>query len=38
MIKYTQKKMEFLRAVFYQSDVFGYEVNIAKLEQIKAGN
>ena len=36
--KYTQNKMEILRAVFDQSDVFGYEVNIAKLEQIKAGN
>ena len=25
-------------ATWKQSDVFGYEVNIAKLEQIKAGN
>ena len=36
--KYGEDKVNAVGATWKQSDVFGYEVNIAKLEQIKAGN
>ena len=36
--KYGEDTMNAVGATWKQSDVFGYEVNIAKLEQIKAGN
>lgn len=36
--KYGEDTVNAAGATWKQSDVFGYEVNIAKLEQIKAGN
>ena len=36
--KYGGDTVNAVGATWKQSDVFGYEVNIAKLEQIKAGN
>lgn len=36
--KYGEDMVNAVGATWKQSDVFGYEVNIAKLEQIKAGN
>ena len=36
--KYGEDTVNAVGATWTQSDVFGYEVNIAKLEQIKAGN
>ena len=36
--KYGEDTVNAVGAPWKQSDVFGYEVNIAKLEQIKAGN
>ena len=36
--KYGEDTVNAVGATWNQSDVFGYEVNIAKLEQIKAGN
>lgn len=36
--KYGEDTVNAVGATLKQSDVFGYEVNIAKLEQIKAGN
>ena len=36
--KYGEDTVNGVGATWKQSDVFGYEVNIAKLEQIKAGN
>ena len=36
--KYGEDTVNAVGATSKQSDVFGYEVNIAKLEQIKAGN
>lgn len=36
--KYGEATVNAVGATWKQSDVFGYEVNIAKLEQIKAGN
>lgn len=36
--KYGEETVNAVGATWKQSDVFGYEVNIAKLEQIKAGN
>lgn len=36
--KYGEDTVNAVGATWKQSDVFGYEVNIAKLEQIKAGN
>lgn len=36
--KYGEDTVNAVSATWKQSDVFGYEVNIAKLEQIKAGN
>lgn len=36
--KYSEDTVNAVGATWKQSDVFGYEVNIAKLEQIKAGN
>lgn len=36
--KYGKDTVNAVGATWKQSDVFGYEVNIAKLEQIKAGN
>ena len=36
--KYGEDTVSGVGATWKQSDVFGYEVNIAKLEQIKAGN
>ena len=36
--KYGEDTVNAVGATCKQSDVFGYEVNIAKLEQIKAGN
>ena len=36
--KYGEDTLNAVGATWKQSDVFGYEVNIAKLEQIKAGN
>lgn len=36
--KYGEGTVNAVGATWKQSDVFGYEVNIAKLEQIKAGN
>lgn len=36
--KYGEDTVNAVGAAWKQSDVFGYEVNIAKLEQIKAGN
>lgn len=36
--KYGEDTANAVGATWKQSDVFGYEVNIAKLEQIKAGN
>ena len=36
--KYGEDTVNAVGATRKQSDVFGYEVNIAKLEQIKAGN
>ena len=36
--KYGEDTVNAVGAMWKQSDVFGYEVNIAKLEQIKAGN
>ena len=36
--KYGEDTVNAEGATWKQSDVFGYEVNIAKLEQIKAGN
>ena len=36
--KYGEDTVNAIGATWKQSDVFGYEVNIAKLEQIKAGN
>ena len=36
--KYGEDTVNDVGATWKQSDVFGYEVNIAKLEQIKAGN
>ena len=36
--KYGEDTVNAEGATWNQSDVFGYEVNIAKLEQIKAGN
>ena len=38
MKKYGEDTVNAVGATWKQSDVFGYEVNIAKLEQIKAGN
>ena len=35
--KYGEDTVNALGATWKQNDVFGYEVNIAKLEQIKAG-
>ena len=35
--KYGEDTVNAVGATWKQSDVFGYEVNIAKLEQIKAG-
>lgn len=36
--KYGEDTVNAVGATWKQSDVFGYELNIAKLEQIKAGN
>lgn len=36
--KYGEDTVNAVGATWKQSDVFGYEVNIAKLKQIKAGN
>lgn len=36
--KYGEDTVNAVGATWKQSDVFGYEVNIAKLERIKAGN
>lgn len=36
--KYGEDTVNAVGATWKKSDVFGYEVNIAKLEQIKAGN
>lgn len=36
--KYGEDTVNAVGATWKQSDVFGYEVNIAKLEQFKAGN
>ena len=36
--KYGEDTVNAVGATWKQSDVFGYEANIAKLEQIKAGN
>lgn len=36
--KYGEDTVNAVGATWKRSDVFGYEVNIAKLEQIKAGN
>lgn len=36
--KYGEDTVNAVGATWKQSDVFGYDVNIAKLEQIKAGN
>ena len=36
--KYGEDTVNAVGATWKQSDVFGYEVNIAELEQIKAGN
>ena len=36
--KYGEDTVNAVGATWKQSDVFGYEVNIAKLEQIEAGN
>ena len=36
--KYGEDTVNAVGATWKQSDVFGYKVNIAKLEQIKAGN
>lgn len=36
--KYGEDTVNAVGATWKQSDVFGYEVNIAKLEQIRAGN
>lgn len=36
--KYGEDTVNAVGATWKQSDVFGYEVNIAKLEQIKTGN
>lgn len=36
--KYGEDTVNAVGATWKQSDVFGYEVNIAKLDQIKAGN
>ena len=36
--KYGEDTVNAVGATWKQSDVFGYEVNVAKLEQIKAGN
>lgn len=36
--RYGEDTVNAVGATWKQSDVFGYEVNIAKLEQIKAGN
>ena len=36
--KYGEDTVNAVGATWKQSDLFGYEVNIAKLEQIKAGN
>ena len=36
--KYGEDTVNAVGATWKQSDVFGYEVNIAKLEQMKAGN
>ena len=36
--KYGEDTVNAVGATWKQGDVFGYEVNIAKLEQIKAGN
>lgn len=36
--KYGEDTVNAVGATWKQSDVFGYEVNIAKLEQIKGGN
>ena len=36
--KYGEDTVNAVGATWKQSDAFGYEVNIAKLEQIKAGN
>lgn len=36
--KYGEDTVNAVGATWKQSDVFGYEVNITKLEQIKAGN
>lgn len=36
--KYGEDTVNAVGATWKQSEVFGYEVNIAKLEQIKAGN
>lgn len=36
--KYGEDTVNAVGATWKQNDVFGYEVNIAKLEQIKAGN
>lgn len=36
--KYGEDTVNAVGATWKQSDVFGYEVNIVKLEQIKAGN
>ena len=36
--KFGEDTVNAVGATWKQSDVFGYEVNIAKLEQIKAGN
>lgn len=36
--KYGEDTVNAVGATWKQSDMFGYEVNIAKLEQIKAGN
>lgn len=38
LMKYGEDTVNAVGATWKQSDVFGYEVNIAKLEQIKAGN
>ena len=36
--KYGEDTVNAVGATWKQSDVFGYEINLAKLEQIKAGN
>ena len=36
--KYGEDTVAAVGATWKQKDVFGYEVNIAKLEQIKMGN